>query len=70
MGGMFTRFEDLDGNSFGLTGFDKARRGVEAQRRALVQKLENERRAGPETRNCKTSASKALPTNLASLPNT
>ena len=44
-GGTFTRFEDLDGNSFGLAGFDELTLGVESQRRAIAQKLESERRA-------------------------
>jgi serine phosphatase RsbU (regulator of sigma subunit)/catechol 2,3-dioxygenase-like lactoylglutathione lyase family enzyme len=47
-GGMFTRFEDVDGNSFGLAGFDEVRRGVETQRRLLAQKLESERRSAQE----------------------
>src|SRR5258708_33391272 len=41
-GGTFTRFEDVDGNSFGLAGFDELTRGIEAQRRALAQKAESE----------------------------
>jgi len=44
-GGTFTRFEDVDGNSFGLAGFDELTLGVESQRRAIAQKLESERRA-------------------------
>src|SRR5437763_4955127 len=47
-GGIHTRFEDLDGNSFGLAGFDELTRGVEAKRRALAQKYEAERRAAQE----------------------
>ena len=35
-GGMFTRFHDLDGNSFGLAGFDEATRAMETQRRAVA----------------------------------
>jgi serine phosphatase RsbU (regulator of sigma subunit) len=35
----------LDGNSFGLAGFDELTLGVEPQRRAIAQKLESERRA-------------------------
>jgi len=44
-GGIHTRFEDPDGNSFGLAGFDELTRSVEAQRRTLAQKREAERRA-------------------------
>lgn len=47
-GGIHTRFEDPDGNSFGLAGFDELTRGVEAKRRALAQKYEAERRATQE----------------------
>src|SRR5215467_14329036 len=32
-GGIFTRFEDLDGNTFGLAGFDELTRGVAMRRR-------------------------------------
>jgi catechol 2,3-dioxygenase-like lactoylglutathione lyase family enzyme len=38
-GGIFSRFEDVDGNSFGLAGFDELTQGVERQRRTLNQKL-------------------------------
>ncbi len=55
-GGIFTRFEDVDGNSFGLAGFDEVRRGVETQRRELAQKLEAERRAAQELEIAKRSA--------------
>jgi len=47
-GGVFTRFEDVDGNSFALVSFDEESRAVEAQRRALAEKLESERRAAQE----------------------
>jgi len=47
-GGIHTRFEDPDGNSFGLAGFDELTRGVETKRRAMAQKYEAERRAAQE----------------------
>jgi serine phosphatase RsbU (regulator of sigma subunit) len=47
-GGVFTSFEDVDGNSFGLVSFDEESRAVEAQRRALAEKQESERRAAHE----------------------
>jgi serine phosphatase RsbU (regulator of sigma subunit)/catechol 2,3-dioxygenase-like lactoylglutathione lyase family enzyme len=47
-GGVFTRFEDVDRNSFALVSFDDVSRAVEAQRRALAEKLELERRAAQE----------------------
>jgi len=47
-GGVFTRFLDLDGNSFALAGFDELTREVEAQRRAAAARLEAERLAAQE----------------------
>lgn len=47
-GGVFTRFLDVDGNSFALAGFDELTREVEAQRRAAAEKLEAERFAAQE----------------------
>jgi serine phosphatase RsbU (regulator of sigma subunit)/predicted enzyme related to lactoylglutathione lyase len=47
-GGIFTRFEDVDGNSFGLAGFDELTLGVESQRHVIAEKLEAERRSARE----------------------
>ena len=47
-GSVFTRFDDLDGNSFDLVSFDVASRAIEARRRAAAEKLESERRAAQE----------------------
>jgi serine phosphatase RsbU (regulator of sigma subunit) len=47
-GGVFTRFEDIDRNSFALVSFDEVSRAVEAQRRAASEKQEAERRAAQE----------------------
>jgi serine phosphatase RsbU (regulator of sigma subunit)/catechol 2,3-dioxygenase-like lactoylglutathione lyase family enzyme len=47
-GGIITSFEDPDGNSFGLVGFDEVTRRLEAERRAAEEKAENERRAAYE----------------------
>ena len=47
-GGVFTRFRDLDGNSFSLVSFDEVTHAVEAQRRALAERQESERRAAQE----------------------
>src|SRR4029077_4464418 len=60
-GGIHTRFEDPDGNSFGLAGFDELTRGVEAQRRALVQKYEAERRAAQEIEIAKQVQARLFP---------
>ena len=47
-GGIFTRFMDPDGNSYGLAGFDELTLGVEMRRRALAQKAEAERQTERE----------------------
>jgi len=47
-GGVFTRFEDIDGNSFALVSFDEESRAVEAHRRAVAEKREAERRTTHE----------------------
>jgi serine phosphatase RsbU (regulator of sigma subunit)/catechol 2,3-dioxygenase-like lactoylglutathione lyase family enzyme len=47
-GAVFTRFEDLDGNTFALVSFDEESRAVEAQRRTMAEKLESDRRAAHE----------------------
>jgi len=60
-GGIFTRFEDVDGNSFGLAGFDELTLGVETQRRALAQKLESERRAAQELEIAKQVQARLFP---------
>ena len=60
-GGIHTRFEDPDGNSFGLAGFDELTRSVEAQRRVLVQKLEAERRAAQEIEIAKQVQARLFP---------
>ena len=66
-GGMFTSFEDVDGNSFGLVGFDEATRGVEAQRRAAVEKREAELRAARELEIAKQVQARLFPQTLPSL---
>jgi serine phosphatase RsbU (regulator of sigma subunit)/predicted enzyme related to lactoylglutathione lyase len=47
-GGTYTRFEDPDGNAFGLEGFDEVKRSLELRRQAHAEKLEAERRAAQE----------------------
>jgi serine phosphatase RsbU (regulator of sigma subunit) len=47
-GGVFTRFEDVDRNSFALVSFDEVSQAIDAQRRAAAQRLEAERRAAQE----------------------
>jgi len=47
-GGVFTRFQDIDGNSFSLVGFDEVSRALDEQRRAIAGKLESDRRTAQE----------------------
>jgi serine phosphatase RsbU (regulator of sigma subunit)/catechol 2,3-dioxygenase-like lactoylglutathione lyase family enzyme len=47
-GGVFTRFKDLDDNIFALVSFDEVTHAVEAQRRAISERLESDRRAVQE----------------------
>jgi serine phosphatase RsbU (regulator of sigma subunit)/uncharacterized glyoxalase superfamily protein PhnB len=60
-GGLHTRFEDLDGNSFGLAGFDELTLGVEARRRELARKLESERRTAQELEIAKQVQARLFP---------
>lgn len=47
-GEVFTRFEDIDRNSFALVSFDAVSAAIEAQRRAHAEKLEAERKIAHE----------------------
>jgi serine phosphatase RsbU (regulator of sigma subunit)/predicted enzyme related to lactoylglutathione lyase len=60
-GGVFTRFKDLDGNSFALVSFDEVTHAVEAQRRAAAEKLDAERRAAHELEIAKEVQSRFFP---------
>lgn len=60
-GGIHTRFEDPDGNSFGLAGFDELTQSVEMQRRVLAQKFEAERRAAQEIEIAKQVQARLFP---------
>ncbi|MCU1260429.1 MAG: Serine phosphatase RsbU, regulator of sigma subunit [Bryobacterales bacterium] len=63
-GGVFTRFADPDGNSFDLVGFDEVTREIEAQRRAVAEKLESERRAAQELAIAKQVQARLFPQTL------
>jgi serine phosphatase RsbU (regulator of sigma subunit)/catechol 2,3-dioxygenase-like lactoylglutathione lyase family enzyme len=63
-GGVFTRFEDIDGNSFSLVGIDEVRKALEAQRRAVAGKLESERRAAQELEIARMVQSRLFPQTL------
>jgi serine phosphatase RsbU (regulator of sigma subunit) len=66
-GGIFTRFEDIDGNSFGLVGYDEVNRTIEAQRRLAAQKLESERRTAQELEIAKQVQARLFPQRLPAM---
>jgi phosphoserine phosphatase RsbU/P len=66
-GGIFTRFDDLDGNSFALVGRDDFVREIEAQRRAAAEKLEAERRTAQELDIAKQVQARLFPQTLPRL---
>lgn len=63
-GGVFTRFEDLDRNSFALVSLDEVSRAIEAQRRATAEKAEAERQAARELEIAKEVQLKLFPQTL------
>jgi serine phosphatase RsbU (regulator of sigma subunit)/predicted enzyme related to lactoylglutathione lyase len=66
-GGVFTRFKDLDGNSFSLAGFDEVRRELEAQRQATAERLEHDRRSAQELEIAKQVQARLFPQTLPPL---
>jgi serine phosphatase RsbU (regulator of sigma subunit)/predicted enzyme related to lactoylglutathione lyase len=66
-GGTFTRFEDLDGNSFALASRDEVSHQIEEQRRAVAEKLETERRAAQELEIAKQVQARLFPQTLPAL---
>lgn len=66
-GSIFTRFDDVDGNSFVLAGRDDFVREIEAQRRAATEKLEAERRRAQELEIAKQVQARLFPQNLPQL---
>ena len=60
-GGVFTRFRDPDGNSFSLVSFDEVTQAVEAQRRALADRLESDRRIAQELEIAKQVQARLFP---------
>jgi serine phosphatase RsbU (regulator of sigma subunit)/catechol 2,3-dioxygenase-like lactoylglutathione lyase family enzyme len=65
-GAVFTRFEDIDGNSFALVSFDEESRAVEAQRRAAAEKLESDRRTAHEIEIARKVQARLFPQTLPS----
>ena len=66
-GGIFTEFQDPDGNSFVLAGWDDLTREIEARRQEAAEKLESERLAAQELQIAKRGAGEALPSNSAAI---
>jgi len=63
-GGVFCRFEDVDGNAFVLTGFDEVSREIDTRRRAVAEHLEAERRAEQELEIAKQVQARLFPQSL------
>jgi serine phosphatase RsbU (regulator of sigma subunit) len=66
-GGVFTRFRDIDGNSFSLVSFDEVTHAVEANRLSVAQKQEAERRATQEIEIAKQVQARLFPQTLPPL---
>jgi serine phosphatase RsbU (regulator of sigma subunit) len=63
-GEVFTRFEDPDRNSFALVSFDEVTVAIEAQRRAVAEKLEADRRVAYELDIARQVQSRLFPQRL------
>jgi serine phosphatase RsbU (regulator of sigma subunit) len=63
-GGVFTKFRDLDGNTFSLVSFDEVTHALELQRRSLAEKLEAERRVIRELEIAKDVQARLFPQTL------
>ena len=68
-GGASAAFSDIDGNSFELLGSDEMSREIEAQRQAIAEKLESERRAAQEMEIAKQVQARLFPQTLPPLKN-
>jgi len=67
-GGTFCAFQDPDGNTFALAGFDTTTRELDVRRRAYADRLEAERRAAQELEIAKQVQSRLFPQRLPSVP--
>jgi serine phosphatase RsbU (regulator of sigma subunit)/catechol 2,3-dioxygenase-like lactoylglutathione lyase family enzyme len=63
-GGVFTRFRDIDGNSFSLVSFDEVTHALEAQRRADAERQEAERRVARDLEIAKQVQARLFPQHL------
>src|SRR6266436_75010 len=66
-GGVYARFRDIDGNTFSLVSFDEVTHALEAQRRAIAEKLEFERRLAQELEIAKQVQARLFPQTLPPL---
>lgn len=66
-GGIFTFFDDIDGNTFSLCSRDEFVREIEAKRRAAAEKLEAERRAAQELEIAEQVQARLFPQNVPTL---
>jgi serine phosphatase RsbU (regulator of sigma subunit) len=66
-GGVFTRFEDPDKNSFALVSLDEISQAIEVQRQAAAEKAEIERRAARELEIAKEVQLKLFPQTMPPL---
>ena len=60
-GGVYTRFRDVDGNSFSLVSFDEISQALESQRRAAAEKIENDLRVARELQIAKEVQARLFP---------
>ena len=67
-GGLFCSFEDLDGNPFGLAGFNDVARAIETQRRAEAKRRETELLAAHDLEIAKQVQTRLLPQKPPSIP--
>ena len=63
-GAVFTRFSDVDGNTFALVGLDAVTHQIEEQRRAIALRLETDRRAAQELEIAKQVQARLFPQTL------
>jgi serine phosphatase RsbU (regulator of sigma subunit) len=66
-GGVFTRFKDIDGNSFSLVSFDEVTHAIEMERRAAAERADAERRAAQELEIAKQVQARLFPQDLPAL---
>lgn len=67
-GGRFCTFEDVDGNPFGLAGFNEVTQAIETRREDGARRREAERLAAQELEIAKQVQARLLPQRLPSVP--